>query len=75
MKFEDCNKKNVCNTKFLLIIFTFGETFDKIQSAQAALVVYLSRKITEEYAKNSQTSNFNNFDFCCFAVLCVVFIF
>lgn len=45
MKFEDCNKKNVCNTKFLLIIFTFGETFDKIKSARAVLVVYLSLKI------------------------------
>lgn len=45
VKFEDCNKKKVCNTKFLLIIFTFGETFDKIKSARAVLVVYLSLKI------------------------------
>lgn len=47
VKFEDCNKKNVCNTKFLLIIFTFGETFDKIKSARAVLVVYLSLKISK----------------------------
>lgn len=67
-------------TKFLLINFTFGETIDKIKSARAVLVVYLSAKfendiITEEYAENWQTSNFNNCDFCCFAVLFVVFMF
>lgn len=65
---------------FYWLILHFVRRSTKINQLELFLLSTYHAKcendiITEEYAENSQTSNFNNFDFCCFAVLCVVFMF
>lgn len=80
VKFEDCNKKMCVIQSFYWLFLHLVRRLTKLNQLELFLLSTYHSKfendiITEEYAKNSQTSNFNNFDFCCFAVLCVVFMF